>query len=59
MSLGQDKHIVDWKYFAGLVNECSGPPSRSNPLEELASLRKTGTIDDYTELRATTRGAAS
>ncbi|XP_066351724.1 uncharacterized protein [Miscanthus floridulus] len=39
----------DWAYFARCVNERFGPPTWRNPLGELASLRKTTTIDDYIE----------
>jgi hypothetical protein len=35
--------------FAKCVNERFGPPTRRNPLGKLTSLRKTGTVDDYTE----------
>ena len=49
MRLTQDKTMMDWAYFAQCVNERFGPPTWCNPLVELASLRKTGTIDDYTE----------
>jgi hypothetical protein len=35
--------------FAKCVNERFGPPTERNPLGELTSLRKTGTVDDYTE----------
>ena len=41
--------MTDWAYFARCVNERFGPPTRRNALGELASLRKTGMIDDYTE----------
>jgi hypothetical protein len=34
-------------YFAYCVNECFSPPSRHNPMGELASVQKSGTIDDY------------
>jgi hypothetical protein len=49
MRLTQDKTVTDWAYFARCVNERFGPTTRRNPLGELASLRKTGTVDDYTE----------
>jgi hypothetical protein len=38
---------MDWAYFAQCVNERFGPPTRRNPLGELASLHKTGIVDDY------------
>jgi hypothetical protein len=50
MHLAQYKTVTDWAYFAQCVNECFGPPTWRNPLGELVSLRKTGTIDDYTKL---------
>ena len=49
MCLTQDKVVTDWAFFAHCVNEHFGSPTRRNPLGELASLRKTGTVDDYTE----------
>lgn len=49
MRLMQDKAVTDWAYFARCINERFGPPTRRNPLGELASLRKTSTVDDYTE----------
>jgi hypothetical protein len=49
MRLTQDKVVTDWAYFARCVNERFGPPTRRNPLGELAALRKTGTVDDYME----------
>lgn len=39
--------MTDWAYFARWVNERFGTPTRRNPLGELASLRTTGTFDDY------------
>ena len=41
--------MMVWAYFARCVNERFGPPTRHNPLGELASLSKTGMVDDYTE----------
>jgi hypothetical protein len=49
MRLSQDNDMTDWAYFAKCVNERFGPPTRCNPLGELASLRKTGTVDENTE----------
>lgn len=49
MRLAHDKSITDWDYFARCINERFGPPARRNPLGKLASLRKTNTVDDYTE----------
>jgi hypothetical protein len=49
MHLTQDKAVTDWAYFACCVNKRFGPPTRRNPLGELSSLRKTGTVDDYME----------
>ena len=48
MHLTQYKMVTDWAYFARCVNERFGPLTRDNPLDKLASLRKTGTIYDYT-----------
>jgi hypothetical protein len=41
--------VTVWAYFAWCINERFGPPTRHNPLGEIASLRKIGTINDYTE----------
>jgi hypothetical protein len=49
MRLAQDKAVTNWAHFARCVNERFGPPTRRNPLGELASLYKTGTVDDYTK----------
>lgn len=49
MCLTQDKAVTDWGYFYHCVNKRFGPLTRHNPLGELVSLRKTGTIDEYTE----------
>jgi hypothetical protein len=49
MRLTQDKAVTDWAYLVQCVNERFGPPTWRNPLGEFASLRKTGTVDDYTE----------
>ena len=49
MRMMQDKTVTDRAYFARCVNERFRPPTWGNPLGELASLRKTGTVDDYTE----------
>jgi hypothetical protein len=44
MHLMQDKTATDWAYFTRCVNKRFAPPHG-----KLTSLRKTGTIDDYTE----------
>jgi hypothetical protein len=49
MRLSQDTDVMDWVSFAWRVNERFGPPTRCSPLGELASLRKTGTVDGYME----------
>jgi hypothetical protein len=49
MRLLQEHDVTDWTNIAKCVNERFGPPTRRNPLGELASLRKMGTVDDYTE----------
>lgn len=49
MRLSQEHDVTDWAYFAKCVNECFGPPTWRSPLGELAALRKTRTVDDYTE----------
>jgi hypothetical protein len=49
MRLSQDNDVTDWAYFTQCINERFGPPTRHNPLGELASLRKTSTVNDYTE----------
>jgi hypothetical protein len=49
MCLAQDKAMMDRAYFVRCVNERFSPPTRHNPLGELASLRKTDTVNDYTE----------
>jgi hypothetical protein len=41
--------MTDWMNLAKCVNKRFGPPTRCNPLGELASLRKTGIVDNYTE----------
>jgi hypothetical protein len=38
-----------WARFTELVNQCFGPPLRSNPLGELCHLHWQGSIADYTE----------
>lgn len=49
MHLTQDEVVTDWAFFACCVNESYDHPTRRNPLGELMSLRKTGTVDDYIE----------
>lgn len=49
MWLSQDDESTDWTYFIPCVNERFGPPTRRNPLGELAALRKAGIVDEYTE----------
>ncbi|CAO2041786.1 unnamed protein product [Urochloa humidicola] len=49
MRLDKDHHIEDWEVFARAVNTRFGPPSRRNPLGELTALKKTGTVETYTE----------
>jgi hypothetical protein len=49
MRLLQEHDVIDWTNFAKCVNEHFGPPTRHNPLGELASLRKMGTVNDYSE----------
>jgi hypothetical protein len=49
MLLSQEHDVMDWMNFAKCINECFGPPTKGNPLGELASLSKTGTVNDYTE----------
>jgi hypothetical protein len=36
-----------WSQFCELVNQRFGPPTCSNPLDELCHLRCTGSVDDY------------
>jgi hypothetical protein len=49
MRLTQDKEVTEWSYFAHYINESFRPPTWHNPLGKLASLRKTTTVDEYTE----------
>ena len=49
MRLSKDRPILNWGLFSRLVNERFGPPTRANPLGELATLRRTSTVDAYTE----------
>jgi hypothetical protein len=41
--------VTNWGYFACCINERFGPLTRRNSQCELASLRETGTINEYTE----------
>ncbi|CAD6343322.1 unnamed protein product [Miscanthus lutarioriparius] len=41
--------VMDWAYFARCIKEHFVPPRWRNPLIELASLYKIGTIDNYTK----------
>jgi hypothetical protein len=43
------KGCPPWQHFAELLNLSFGPPVRACPLGELASCRRTGTVDAYTE----------
>lgn len=45
--LEHDGRTPNWRCFTELVNLCFGPPLRNNPLGELASCRRTGTVADY------------
>jgi hypothetical protein len=49
MWLSQEHDVTDSMNFAKCINEHFDPPTRRNPLGELTSLRKTDTVDDYTE----------
>ena len=45
--LERDEGVLAWPRFADFVNMRFGPPIRSNPLGELAQLRRTGSVEDY------------
>ena len=49
MQLHQEEGTPPWRRFAELLNFRFGPPVRACPLGELASCRRTGTVDAYTE----------
>lgn len=37
-----------WTEFVDLISQHFGPPTRANPFGELISLRRTGSVADYT-----------
>ncbi|XP_066313445.1 uncharacterized protein [Miscanthus floridulus] len=43
----EDEGIPSWRRFKDLLHLRYGPPLRSNPLHELASCNRTGTVADY------------
>ena len=43
----EDEGIPSWRRFKDLLHLRYGPPLRSNPLHELASCKRTGTVADY------------
>lgn len=45
--LQEDEGTPSWPRFKDLINVRFGPPLRSAPLFELASCRRTGTVEDY------------
>lgn len=45
--LERDEAIVSWPRFVDFVNMRFGPPLCSNPLDELAHLWWTGTVQEY------------
>lgn len=45
--LERDEGVLTWPRFADFVNMCFGPPICSNPLGELAQLRRIGSVEDY------------
>jgi hypothetical protein len=40
---------LTWPQFVQLVNAQFGPPLIDSPIDELAMLRRTGTVDDYSK----------
>lgn len=49
MQIQEDEGTPNWPRFKDLINLRFGPPLRSAPLFELASCRRTGTVEEYTE----------
>jgi hypothetical protein len=47
MQVQEDEGTPTWPRFKELLNLCFGPPLRSAPLFELASCRRTGTVEEY------------
>lgn len=45
--LERDEGVLAWPRFTDFVNMRFGPPIRSNPLGELAQLRRTGSVEEY------------
>ncbi|CAO2189932.1 unnamed protein product [Urochloa humidicola] len=45
--LERNRGMPTWPDFVTAVNRLFGPPTRSNPLGELAHLRRTGSVADY------------
>lgn len=45
--LERDEGILPWHRFADFANMRFGPPMKSNPLGELAQLRRTRTVKEY------------
>jgi uncharacterized coiled-coil protein SlyX len=43
----EDEGIPSWRRFKDLLHLRYGPPLRSNPLHELASCKRTGTVAEY------------
>lgn len=47
--LERDLSTPSWRHFTEFVNTRFGPPLHNNPLDELASLRKIGSVSDFQE----------
>lgn len=45
--LERNRGVPTWPQFVDFVNRRFGPPVRSNPLGELAHLRRTGSVSEY------------
>lgn len=45
--LERDEGVLTWPRFADFLNMRFGPPICSNPLGELAQLRRTGSVEDH------------
>ena len=45
--LERNRGVPTWPQFIDFVNRRFGPPVRSNPLGELAHLRRTGSVSEY------------